>query len=74
MMNSKYDLGDIINIEITTKDFGRIAAQRARNVIVQAINESERDAIYDHFYTKREGYHHRYRSEICWKQHQCQSG
>ena len=31
MMNSKYDLGDIINIEITTKDFGRIAAQRARN-------------------------------------------
>ena len=30
MMNSKYDLGDIINIEITTKDFGRIAAQRAR--------------------------------------------
>ena len=52
MMNSKYDLGDIINIEITTKDFGRIAAQRARNVIVQTINESERDAIYDHFYTK----------------------
>ena len=52
MMNSKYDLGDIINIEITTKDFGRIAAQRARNVIVQAINEGERDAIYDHFQTK----------------------
>ena len=52
MMNSKYDLGDIINIEITTKDFGRIAAQRARNVIVQAIYESERDAIFAHIYTK----------------------
>ena len=34
------------------KTFGRIAAQRARNVIVQAINENERAAIYDHFHMK----------------------
>ena len=34
------------------KNFGRIAAQRARNVIVQAINENERAAIYDHFHMK----------------------
>lgn len=52
MIKTSYELGDIVNIEITTKDFGRIAAQRARNVIVQAINESERDAIYEHFAIK----------------------
>ena len=40
MMNSKYDLGDIINIQITKKDYRRIAAQRARNVIIKAINDS----------------------------------
>lgn len=52
MIKASYELGDVVPIEITTKDFGRIAAQRARNVIVQAINESERDAIYAHFYEK----------------------
>ena len=52
MINRRYEIGDTVNIEITTKNFGRIAAQRARNVIVQAINENERAAIYDHFHMK----------------------
>lgn len=52
LINTTYELGDIVNVEITTKNFGRIAAQRARNVIVQAINENERAAIYDHFHMK----------------------
>lgn len=52
MIKTEYETGDVVPIEITTKDFGRIAAQRARNVIVQAINESERDAIYNYFHEK----------------------
>lgn len=52
LLSPKYELGDTVNVEITTKNFGRIAAQRARNVIVQAINENERAAIYDHFHMK----------------------
>lgn len=52
MIKSSYELGDTVNVEITTKNFGRIAAQRARNVIVQAINENERDAVYRYFHEK----------------------
>lgn len=52
MISNSYEIGDVVNVEITTKNFGRIAAQRARNVIVQAINENERAAIYDHFHMK----------------------
>ena len=34
MMNSKYELGDIVNVEIKSKEFGRIATQNAKNVIL----------------------------------------
>ena len=33
MMNSKYEVGDIVNIEVKSKEFGRIATQNAKNVI-----------------------------------------
>jgi len=52
MLSKKHAVGDIINVEITPKNFGRIAAQQARSVIVQTIKEEEKRALYDHFYCK----------------------
>lgn len=52
MRNSAYEVGDMVNIEITPKNFGRIAAQQARSVIVQKIKEEERKVVFDHFYQK----------------------
>lgn len=52
MMSSKYAVGDIVNVEITPKNFGRIAAQQARSVIVQTIKEEEKKALFEHFYCK----------------------
>ncbi|MCI8423189.1 MAG: transcription termination/antitermination protein NusA [Lawsonibacter sp.] len=45
-------LGDVIRIEIKPKSFGRIAAQTARQVIIQGIREAEQGMIYDEFCTK----------------------
>ncbi len=52
MISSKHAVGDIVNVEITPKNFGRIAAQQARSVIVQTIKEEEKKALYEHFYCK----------------------
>ncbi len=51
-MNKKHKVGDIVKFEIRSKEFGRIAAQNARNVIVQAIKEGERFALYQKFVVK----------------------
>ena len=45
-------LGDTVRMEIKTKNFGRIAAQTARQVIIQGIREAEQGMIYDEFCTK----------------------
>lgn len=45
----KYEIGDIVNIETTPKDFGRIAAQTAKQVVIQRIKDAERDVIYEEF-------------------------
>ncbi len=45
-------LGDVIRIEIEPRNFGRIAAQTARQVIIQGMREAERGMIYDEFSSK----------------------
>ena len=52
MIDSKYDVGDIVNVEVKSKEFGRIATQNAKNVILQKIREEERKVIYDEYYSK----------------------
>jgi len=51
-ISPEYHIGDIVNVEITPKNFGRIAAQHARSVIVQKIKEEERKVIFNHFHCK----------------------
>ena len=52
--NPNYNKGDIIETEVTPRDFGRIAAQTAKQVVVQRIREAERNIIYEEF-ANREG-------------------
>lgn len=52
MIDSKYDLEDIVNIEVKSKEFGRIATQNAKNVILQKIREEERKVLYDEYYSR----------------------
>ncbi len=47
-----FQLGDIVEIDVTPKDFGRVAAQTAKQVIVQRIREAERGKIYDEYVEK----------------------
>jgi len=48
-INPNYEIGDIVEIEVTPKDFGRIAAQTAKQVVVQRIREAERSIIYEEY-------------------------
>ena len=52
MIDSKYELGDIVNVEIKSKEFGRIATQNAKNVILQKIREEERKVLFNQYYAK----------------------
>ncbi len=51
-LNSKYEEDDIAEIEVTPRKFGRIAAQTAKQVVMQRIREAERGIIFDEFYNK----------------------
>ena len=48
----RYNIGDIAQIEIKSKEFGRIATQNAKNVILQKIREEERKSLYNQYLEK----------------------
>jgi len=53
-IDPSYEVGDIVENEVTPADFGRIAAQTAKQVVIQKIREAERSIVYD-LYSNREG-------------------
>lgn len=51
-IRSDYHVGDIVEIDVTPSDFGRVAAQTAKQMLVQRIREAERGKIYDEYIEK----------------------
>ncbi len=47
--NPEVNLGEIVEVEVTPKDFGRIAAQTAKQVVIQRIREAEREIVYEEY-------------------------
>ena len=52
-IDPEYELGDVIEYKVTPKDFGRIAAQTAKQVVVQRIREAERGIIYEDYVNRQ---------------------
>lgn len=52
MIDPVNDIGDIVSIEVTPKNFGRIAAQKAKQVVVQKIREEERKVLFRQYSMK----------------------
>lgn len=48
-LNKAYEIGDEIRFEVTPADFGRLAAQTAKQIIMQKVREAERGVVYDKF-------------------------
>ncbi|MBS3897813.1 MAG: transcription termination/antitermination protein NusA [Dethiobacter sp.] len=53
-IDSNYQLGDIVEKEVTPKNFGRIAAQTAKQVVIQRIREAEREMVFDEYVDREE--------------------
>ena len=49
-INTSAEIGDTVQVEIHSREFGRIATQNAKNVILQKIREEERKVLYDQYY------------------------
>ncbi len=48
-IDRSYQVGDVLETEVTPRDFGRIAAQTAKQVVIQRIREAERDMVYEEY-------------------------
>ena len=53
-IDARYEVEDIVEIEVTPKNFGRIAAQNAKQVVVQRIREAERGMVYERFQSREQ--------------------
>ncbi|MBR1586250.1 MAG: transcription termination/antitermination protein NusA [Clostridia bacterium] len=51
-LSPNYELGDIVEIDVTPADFGRVAAQNAKQVIMQKLRDAEKGKIYDEYIEK----------------------
>ncbi len=51
-IDKRYEIGDVVNIEVTPRDFGRIAAQTTKQIIVQRIKEAERENLYNAYHNR----------------------
>lgn len=51
-INPEYEVGDVVNVDVTPDNFGRIAAQAAKQVMIQRLREAERNIVYDEFYNR----------------------
>ena len=51
-VNMAYEIGDIVEEEVTPRNFGRVAAQTARQMVVQKIKEASRDIVFEEFSLK----------------------
>lgn len=51
-IDGKYEIGDVVPFEIKSQEFGRIATQNAKNVILQKIREEERKIVFDEYISK----------------------
>lgn len=49
VINPAYELGDVVEEEVTPRDFGRIAAQTAKQVVTQRVREAERGLVFEEF-------------------------
>ncbi|HLS66522.1 MAG TPA: transcription termination factor NusA [Pseudogracilibacillus sp.] len=53
-INLAYEIGDVVDVEVTPKNFGRIAAQAAKQVVTQRVREAERGVIYNEYIDREE--------------------